>query len=95
MHSSEKKWLGLAKERGYLAVDKEKGKRVKTLYSDWCVQNQRVYICIEKSKNTSIMQLHFQFYGNKRWFTDDALEKYLEAVIPYYDPYEDEKFLFE
>ena len=41
------------------------------------------------------MQLHFQFYGNKRWFTDDALEKYLEAVIPYYDPYEDEKFLFE
>ncbi len=84
MQSSEKKWFDLAIERKYLVLEGNKGKRVKNAYYDWCVENQRVFICVRKSKNTATIQLHLQADGIKRrWFTEDALEKYLEIVIPY------------
>ncbi len=84
MQSSEKKWFDLAIERKYLVLEGNKGKRVENVYYDWCVKNQRVFICVRKSKNTAIIQFDFHTDGLKgRWFTKNALEKYLEIIVPY------------
>lgn len=96
MLESEKRRLDLATKRGYLLLESKHGQRVKNAYFNWCTENQKVFVCVRKSMNTSIIELDFFPVASQyKFFTKDACERYVEIAMKYLDPYKDDGYLFQ
>jgi hypothetical protein len=93
LNENDRKSFGVAIKKGYLIQKGDKWGKLKSAFYQWCSDNERLFVCIQQDRLTSVINIDFITRGLYKSISDSAYEQFVQIAVRYLDPYGPGDFL--